>query len=508
MIVSLDADLFGGGDPMAIKHARDFAAGRRLHKAGGEMNRLYVVESVYSITGACADHRRALGPSAIERLVLELACAFGVAAIDGKSVPSGVDKEFVARLKADLEAHRGQSVVVVGPRQPYMLRLLATQINRKLGNIGKTVVYYSDPQPEPSHAYRLRTLHDWKALEGTQTLLILGGNPVYNAPGDVHFGELLKNIKNTIHLGLYDDETSQLCQWHLSQAHYLESWGDARTYDGTVSIVQPLIEPLFDGRSAIEVLAMILGDGPDAANGHEIVRETFRSLPGEPFSEWRWKKALAEGVVEGTAWKPVGLDEPPVVTGALPGSAGVANHTASHVVLPSPPAPLPKGKGSDYELVFFSDGKVYDGRFANNGWLQELPDPMTRLTWDNAALMSPKTAEEIGVKQGEMVLLQAERAAGGDHEHAAAEIEVPALFQPGTPDGVIAVALGYGRTAAGKIGNGVGRNAYVLRAGSQAWDGGRTSARRRRVRLIRWPPCRSMSSIRSANGLLKNGSPS
>ncbi len=478
VILSLDADLFGGGGPMAIKYARDFAEGRRLRKPGDGMNRLYVVESVSSITGACADHRRALRPSAIEQLVFQLAAALGVARFQGKPPDSGIDPKFFGQLKADLETHRGESLVVVGPRQPYMHRLLAAEINRKLGNVGKTVVYYSGPAREASDERVVRSLHDWKALEGVKTLLILGGNPVYNAPSDVRFGELLTRVKNTIHLGMHDDETSQLCQWHLSQAHYLESWGDVRTYDGTVSVVQPLIEPLFDGRSAIEVLAMILGDAPDAANGYEIVRSTFRSLPGEPFSEWKWKKALAEGVVKGTAWKPALLDE--VKTAAAPGAAGSMRFSVLDAIVakdrqpPSTPAPLPRadegsqaiaplpeGEGSECELVFFSDGKIYDGRFANNGWLQELPDPMTRLTWDNAALMSPETAGAIGVTQDELVRL---RVVPGDHDDsAAAEVEFPVLFQPDMPDHVIAVALGYGRTAAGRVGHGVGQNAYALR---------------------------------------------
>ena len=440
IIVAIDADLFGGGDPMAIKYARDFAAGRRLHGADGEMNRLYVIESAPTVTGACADHRRPLRPSAIPYFVRHLGQALGLAE-DMPPIHSGIDSVYVEQIAADLKTNRGKSVIIPGRRLDLSTRILVDKLNDALGSIGPIIVPYKAPSRTFPGIHDL----DKRLLNGTiATLLILDGNPTYNAPDDLCFANSLTRVKNTIHLGLHDDETSRLCSWHLSRAHCLESWGDAVTYDGTVSIVQPLIEPLFDGRSGIEVLAMILGDkdGVDGS-GYGIVRRTFHSLTSKSSSEWKWKKALADGVVEGTAWKPaLKPDEdrrkPLYLESPIVEQAGDA-------------PPLKTGK---YELVFLLDAKVYDGRFANNGWLQEMPDPMTRLTWENAALMNENTAKKIGLKRDELVALEGEETQ---------EVEFPVLFQPGMPEGVIAVALGYGRTAAGNIGNGVGSNAYLLR---------------------------------------------
>ena len=458
VVVALDADLFGDGNPLGIKYARDFAAGRRLHDtASSPMNRLYVVESIHTITGACADHRRALRSSAISAFAARLAAALGLPASTAPATAQDeIDGKFVETLTADLQANAGRSVVVAGPRQPPEVHALIASINDKLGNNGKTVLYYPDPEPRrPSHAEALRTLVGKIHDRTVSTLLILGGNPVYNAPADLKFAEAIPNVENTIHLAIFDDETSRLCTWHLSRAHYLESWGDARTCDGTVSIVAPLIEPLFDGRSAIEVLAMISGDNASSDGGYEIVRRTFRSLLGAGFTEWKWKKALADGVVEGTAYKP-----------AEPGKRSATPETSKQFAAEiASPAPSAK---DGYEVVFYTDAKVYDGRLSNNGWLQELPDPMTRLTWDNAALMNPRTAETIGVARDELVELSAE---------GAPNVEAPAFFLPGMPDGVIALALGYGRTAAGNVGDGVGHDAYALRTSSHS--GWRTGVKAR-----------------------------
>jgi molybdopterin-containing oxidoreductase family iron-sulfur binding subunit len=449
VIVSLDADLFGGGEPLGIKHARDFGAGRRLNGGpGASMNRLYVIESRYTVTGAAADHRRAVRPSELSVVVRQLAHALGVAypvqtdtaepkRVLAPAVASGVvNAAFIDKLAADLKANVEHSLVVAGPHFCRQDNEIVAAINEALGNVDKTISYYSVVSDkyegsENVNAYIGSLAGNIKSGE-IGTLLIVGGNPAYTAPADLKFAETLKKIENTVYLGLHENETSRLCRWHLSQAHYLEAWGDARTYDGTVSIVQPLIEPLFDGRSATEVLAMILGDkeGTDGG-GYAIVRRTLRALLGDSFDEWKWKKSLADGVVDGTAWKPTQrrstpCDYEPKFTHAQ----------------------------EEYEVVFFSDSKVYDGRFANNGWLQEMPDPMTRLTWDNAAVMSPKTAEKIGAKRDELVALQAE---------GTPEVLLPAFFLPGMPEDVIALALGYGRTAAGNVGTGVGQNVYVLR---------------------------------------------
>jgi molybdopterin-containing oxidoreductase family iron-sulfur binding subunit len=435
VIVSLDADLFGGGSPLAIKYARDFAAGRKLYDKSKprEMNRLYVIESLHTITGASADHRLACGAGEIAAMANELAAALGVEGVGSFDSLGAVP--LLSSIKNDLEDNMGYAVVVAGPRQPAEVHALVAAINFKLGNIGKTVVYYPDPQPKrPSHAAALQDLVKRMQSGGVGTLLILGGNPAYNAPADLKFAEALKKVPNSIHLSLHEDETSKLCGWRPSRAHYLESWGDARTFNGAATIVQPLIEPLFDGRSPIEVLSLIIDEKP--RTGHEIVRETAKSLVGNSFTEYRWKKLLAEGVIAGTEAKPVTIEK-------------LAKAAAQEAPVSSP------AKG-EYELVFCTD-KVHDGRFANNGWLQELPDPMTRLTWDNAAVMSEKTAEAIGAKQDEMIELSAEGA----------KLLAPVYFLPGMARGVIGLALGYGRTVAGHIGKDVGQNAFLLRTAAQ-----------------------------------------
>jgi molybdopterin-containing oxidoreductase family iron-sulfur binding subunit len=441
VIVALDADLLGGGSPLAIEYARDFAANRGGSKA---TSRLYVVEPVLTVTGACADHRRALCRGAVGRFVAQLAHSLGLAP-GMREVDSGIDGPFLQQLRADLEASPGRSIVVGGPGQPAEALAMIRDINAELGNVGKTVGYCPlVGRQSPWGTGELADLTRRMRHGEVKAVLILGGNPAYNAPADFGFAEALGNVPLSAHLSLYEDETSRLCQWHLSKTHYLEAWGDALTYDLTVSVAQPLIEPLFEGRSAIEVLAMIAGDPEGlAGGGYEVVRRTFRSLPGAPFSEWKWQKALADGIVEVTEWEPAMPAQP-----GPPIWAGIME-----------PMPPPK----DYEVVFYLDSKAYDGRFANNGWLQEMPDPMTRLTWDNAALISPMTAERLGVESDDVVALEA----GG------VEVRVPVLIQPGTADGVVGLALGYGRTAAGSIGNGVGQNAYALRTSqNMGWRSG------------------------------------
>ncbi len=434
VIVSLDADLFGGGSPLAIKYARDFAAGRRLHdeKTQKGMNRLYVIEPLHTITGASADRRLACRAGEIGAIATELAAALGV---EGVEVPKDSHLPLLNAMKTDLEDNMGHAVVVAGPQQSAEVHALVAAINHKLHNVGKTVIYYPDPQPKRlSHATALEAAVKRMNTVEVKTLLILGGNPVYNAPEDLKFAEALKKVPYSVHLALHEDETSQLCTWHLSQAHYLESWGDARTFNGAVSILQPLIEPLFEGRSAIEILSLIVDEKP--RTGHNIVRETAKSLVGNSYTEYRWKKLLAEGVIAGTEWKAAQIEKR---SEKLPSGRGVVKN--------------------QYELVFYTD-KVYDGRFANNGWLQELPDPMTRLTWDNAAVMSEKTAQTIEVKQDELVELTVEGS----------RILAPVFFLPGVAEGVIGLALGYGRTVAGHVGNAVGCNAFTLRTtGNLGW---------------------------------------
>ena len=457
VILSLDADLLRG-DPAALANARGFARGRK--PMDGRMNRLYVAESGFTVTGAMADHRLAVRASGLGGFLLALAARI----VDGlgSGIPEetrlafesirerevhGHSEEFVGALARDLLAHRGECVAAVGAGQPARVHAVAALLNDVLGNTGKTVWYTRETRDrtETSTAAIQRLTERMKA-GNAGTLVILGGNPVYDAPADLDFSAGLAQVSTTIHLSLYDNETSVRCGWHLPRAHYLESWGDARAYDGTVCAVQPLIEPIYGGKSAIELLAMISGD--QTAGGYEIVRRTFRELAavGDGGFEGAWRRFLHDGVLTGGA---SGKIEPRIdaariqaVLAAMPGETQL--------------------DADDLEIVFHPDPSVYDGRFANNGWLQELPDFITKLTWDNAALIAPKTAEKLGVGQGELVAL----------EYDGREAECVAYIQPGLVENSVTVFLGYGRTAAGQVGDGVGFDVYRLRTAAAMHFGG------------------------------------
>jgi molybdopterin-containing oxidoreductase family iron-sulfur binding subunit len=467
VMVALDSDLLGSG-PGHLAYSRDYSARRReggtASKAG--MNRLYSVESSLTITGAKADNRLALRPSQIEGFARALAKAVGVAGVEAPKLEPEVDR-WVQVLARDLTARQaGATLVAVGPGQRPEVHALALAINDKLGNLGHTVVV-TDPvtvEPPEGSMESLRALYD--AIDGGEvdTLFILGGNPAYTAPADVPFANLLeKKLEDkdwlSVYLGLYHDETARLCHWHIAEAHFLESWSDARADDGTASVVQPLIAPLYAGRSAHEVLgALSHRAGAKAESPHdyddrtpyELVRDYWRTHRPEPSAkidfEHFWRQALHDGVIAGTAL-PAGLTRagkvaPPELVADLAKRIGEA--------------PSPAGQEDTLELVFAPDPGVYDGRFANNGWLQEFPKPLTRLTWDNAALLSPATARELGVGDG------IGHWKGGEHGDTKADtvrlevdgrrLDAPAFILPGQPDGVVTLHLGYGRQRAGRVG--------------------------------------------------------
>ena len=307
VIVSLDADLFGGGSPLAIKYARDFAAGRRLHdkKTQKEMNRLYVIESLHTITGASADHRLACGAGEIAAIARELAAALGVAGVEAPKDSKLPLLNTIKPIWKTTWAMRSSS-----PDRGSRPKSMPWSRRSTTSWAMSAKRWSTIPIRSPSGHRTRRPWRPWSSgwrPARSATLLILGGNPVYKPRQDLKFAEALKKVPNSIHLALHEDETSQLCTWHLSRAHYLESWGDARTFDGTVSIVQPLIEPLFEGRSPIEVLSMIVDEKP--RTGYDIVRETVKSLVGKSLTEYRWKKLLAEGVIKGTEWKPAKIEK-------------------------------------------------------------------------------------------------------------------------------------------------------------------------------------------------------
>ncbi len=451
VIVSLDADLLMT-HPAAVKHARDFVAGRDVDEHGHRrdngrgMNRLYVVESTYSVTGGMADHRLAVTSAMVAKVACRLAARLAANGLElpvwleavvqaGMQHPVG-DDSITEPMAKDLLAARGRGVVAVGPRQPAEVHALAHALNAALGNAGTTVRYTAEPDGDrPTHVESIRALagdmHDGKV----ETLLILGGDPVFDAPADVDFAGGLAKVATTLHLTLFANETSQACTWRLPRAHYLESWSDARAYDGTISVVQPLIQPLYDGKTPAEVLALVMGETP--ASGYDIVRRTFQPLcRAADFESW-WQHVLHDGLVSETAW--------PQAAPTPNAGAWLNKLTES--------AGQDGGGGGQVEVVFTSDHHVYDGRFANNGWLQEMPDPITKLTWDNAALICPAMARRLGVISGDVVLLES-----GDHG-----LDIPVYVLPGHAEGSVTVPVGYGRTAAGRVGDGTGVNAYRLR---------------------------------------------
>jgi molybdopterin-containing oxidoreductase family iron-sulfur binding subunit len=433
VIVALGGDLLTQG-PGSLRYTRDFARGRKFEDTGGRMNRLYAVESTPTPTGASADHRLRLEPRLIEPFTRALAAALSVA-VDGpagEALPEGA-RAWITPLAADLLANRGACVVAAGPEQPAAVHALAHAINAALGNLGQTVMLSEPVEAQPiDQLGSLRELAADMEAGRVEMLIVLGGNPVYDAPADFDFAAKLDRVAFRVHLSADHNETSELCHWHIPETHSLEAWGDARAYDGTVSIVQPLIEPLYAGKSALDLMAAVLGN-PESQS-YDVVRDYWRGRLGADNFERDWRRALHDGVVPGTA--------------AAPKAAQI-----------QPGFDQPGGAGEGLAIVFRPDATVWDGRFANNGWLQEQPKPMTLLTWDNAALVSPATAEELGVANEDVVELRL----GGR------SVEAPVWISPGHADHAVTVTLGYGRSRVGRVGAGAGFNANAIRSSDGFW---------------------------------------
>jgi MoCo/4Fe-4S cofactor protein with predicted Tat translocation signal len=454
VILSLDSDFLGSG-PGHIRYAREFSRRRKLNGPDDTMNRLYVVEPTPSVTGATADHRWPLRSSEVEIFARALAGKLGLGG--SAATPQGAEKWLDAVAK-DLQKHKGTSLVVAGEQQPAEVHALAHAINATLGNVGTTLYYTETVEAHAvNHLDSLRELCADIEADKVETLLILGVNPVYTSPHDFDFASKLKfdeekkqkKIKNVIHVSSHFDETSELCDWHVAESHYLETWGDARAFNGTLSVIQPLIAPLYHTHSAREVLAAF-GDKPGISD-YDVVRDHLKTAnPSAEFEKF-WRKTLNDGLVAGSAFAPVNA--------SLKFSA--ASLTAAK------PAPA-----DEIEFIFRSDPCVYDGRFANNGWLQELPKPVTKLTWDNAALISPKTAEKL-----ELVHNVAWR--GGEHGKvysnvidislSNSKVTAAAWRVPGQADGVVVLPLGYGRKKAGYTGTNKGFSAYAVRTSGALW---------------------------------------
>ena len=484
-ILSLDAD-FLAAMPGTLRYARDFGARRRVSEGKNNMNRLYVIETTPTTTGAAADHHWAIRPSELVKAATAVAAGVGVGGLAGGASVSGLDA--IAR---DLQQHRGRSVVIAGREAPPAVHALAHAMNGALGNVGQTV-FYTDPlevNPTDQRQSLQELVND---LDGgrVKMLVMIGGNPVYNTPADLKLNqERLFKAELRIHLSQYRDETSELCHWHIPATHYLEEWSDTRAFDGTVSIVQPLIEPLYQSRSAHELLAVFSpqydrkpydiireywqgnppsGDRQQTAGAGTPVRPTPSPQPSPQASpqataaptlaasadfETNWRRWVHDGFIPNTAL--------PVKTVSV-NTAGLVQVLTNQQTT----------SGSQFELVIRTDPTVYDGRFANNGWLQELPKPLSKLTWDNAALISPNTAQQLGLKKavgqkGGDIWVDTIRIANQGRNVSGT---IPTWITPGQPDGVITVHLGYGRRLAGRVGNGHGFNAYEIRTSDSPWS--------------------------------------
>ena len=525
-ILSLGADFLNGW-PGNLRYARDYAAKRRAgaengtdvspvahaHDARATMSRLYVIESTPTITGANADHRFAAPPSEMIRVCRSVAQG---------PVEDANDKLMmsVVTIIRDLQAYAGKSIVIAGAEEPPLVHALAHQLNSTLENIGKTV-FYSDPlEANPvDQTQSLRELIGDIDAGKVETLIIIGGNPAYNTPIDLRLDlNRLSKVKLRAHLSLYNNETSDICQWHIPMAHYLESWSDTRAYDGTVSIVQPLIAPLYDGKTTHEILALF-SDNYDK-KPYDIVKDYWRTA-GTGTSSY----GTANGSERGQSSTPTpsasptqyGSGTPATRPNAYPGAA--APGTAQDAGAPTTPAGAsdfestwrkwlhdgfipntalptrtvapksdwagalsqtnaggtPALQSNTLEVVFRPDPSIYDGRFANNGWLQELPKPLTKITWDNVALVSPNTAKKIGClspnyqeeKIGKEAYVDMATLGLGDKSIAKS---VPVWILPGQPDDVITIHLGYGRPLGGRVGSGLGFNAYDIRRSDALWS--------------------------------------
>jgi molybdopterin-containing oxidoreductase family iron-sulfur binding subunit len=473
-ILALDCDFIGSEEDTHL-HIRRFAKGRKVKGPKDTMNRLYAVEGLMTLTGANADHRLRLAPSAVvaagAHVALEVlraspGAAGGVPAglsdtLQKLAQPVAAHAKWLSECAKDLVAHKAAGLVVAGQTQPAAVHVLAHLINALLGSVGQSVVYL--PTPAPEHAALKDLVADLNS-GAVKTLVILSGNPAYDAPADLEFAAACRKATQVVRLGYFEDETAALCHWHLPAAHYLETWGDARTADGTVVAVQPLIEPLFGGVSELEVLARVGGFAD--TNPHAIVQKTIATLAGAAAgdAETTWRRFLHDGFLRNTAQKPVEVRFD---------WAAAAKAIAA--------APVPTLPAADrLELAFHRSYAADDGRFNNNGWLQETPDPVTKLTWDNAVLMSPATAAalKVGAFDEER---RGNKPAKGLFKNQVVQITLgnrqvtgPVWIQPGMADHVLGLALGYGRSKTGRIGRlqdgrSAGFNAYAVRPNSAPW---------------------------------------
>ena len=434
VVLSLDADFLTSG-PGWVRYAREFVDKRRVRAGQAAMNRLYAIESATTNTGAMADHCLAVAAGEVEDFARVAAQDLGVVTESGARLDPHYEK-WIKAVVRDLQKNRGECIVMAGDAQPAVVHALVHAINAALGNAGRTVVYTEPVAAKPVNQHpSLRELVADMNAGKVEVLFILGGNPVYDAPADLRFAEAMNKVKQRFHLGDYADETARLCHWHVARTHYLESWSDARAFDGTVTIMQPLIAPMYSSKSVHEFVAAIMGR-PDPTS-HDLVREYWKAHGLDDNKDWQ--RALHDGVVAGTAFAPKTVTLRKFETLRTAGGEGSAA----------------------LELSFRPDAKIWDGRFANNGWLQELPHPITRLTWDNVACIAPAAAERLGLANGDLVELR----------WRGRSVQAPVWIAPGQSPRTVSVTLGYGRAVAGRVGSGIGFNAYSLRTSDAPWFG-------------------------------------
>jgi MoCo/4Fe-4S cofactor protein with predicted Tat translocation signal len=429
VILSLDADFTNEG-PGNLRYAKEFSQRRRVRHAGDDMNRLYQLESYPSPTGALADHRIALGPSQIASLTATIARRLGLTAPEAE-VPEGTEPLLEAIL-SDLLDNRGKSLVLAGPNQTAEIHVLAHAINEALDNVGTTVSFHEPVEFNPvDQAGSLESLSTSLSTGDVDVLLILGGNPAYNTPAGFELPKAISKVPFSVHLGDYKDETGALTTWHVNRAHYLETWGDSRAFDGTVTIQQPLISPFYGGHSDLEVLSALV-DRPTTTS-HDTIQSFWGTQVSGNFNSF-WRSALHSGTVKGTAAEVI------------------------EVRVDTPQLSLPINTG--LRVLIRPDPSIWDGRHSNNGWLQELPKPFNKITWENAAYLSPATAEELGVKTHQLVTLSV----------GTRRVTVPVWVQPGQAKDTVVLNMGYGRRKAGRIGTGIGVDAFSLLDGLERWD--------------------------------------
>ena len=501
-ILSLDADIFSGFN---VAYINDFGKGKAFSEGKKAVNRLYSVETTISLTGAKADHRIAVKPSQMAEIAKAIAAAVGVSGATSTYKENSV---WIAAMAKDLNAFKGKSLVVAGDNQSPIVHALAHAMNAALGNVGETVVYTEpmSPNTDKLQIEQLRELIGDIDAGRVRMLVILGGNPVYNTPADLKLNaERMLKIPLRVHLGLHADETAENCHWHVAEKHYLEGWSDARAFDGTTSIVQPLIAPLYDGKNAHEIVQLFLRENFDKKD-HDIVKEYWQrtdikpavaaAIPSKTEAKTDSKAAAATATATSSSTAvaaPKNFEDnwrKAVHDGVIPNTAATPKSVTATSAFLNQPETKAAASGS-LEISILPDPCVYDGRFTNNGWLQELPNPLNKVTWDNVALISPKTAQRLGVNQGgnereKREMIGARQGTtfintkGGNLfsdlvtlKYQGADIQkgVPMWISPGQPDDVITIYMGYGRTRAGKVGTGLGYSVFDVRR-SDAMDHG------------------------------------